>query len=337
MRYVPVVDCNNKPLMPCHPARARELLKKKRAMYFWRNGIFCIKMLDRDLKDSVTQPVAVGIDPGSKREGSTVKSRHHTYLHIQSKAVDWVKEKVETRRMYRRGRRYHNAPYRKCRPNRQIHDTRVPPSTKARWQAKLRILNILKTIFPIDYIIFEDIAAKSKKGQRKWNVSFSPLEVGKKWFFEQANKIAPVYKRKGYHTKQMRDDFGLKKSSKKLSNEFNAHCVDSWVLANSAVGGHIEPDNKEIMLWNPLKRNRRNLHDAVPKKGGVRRSRSSQPIWPKGALVKWGNVICLVGGIGVGKNAVSLNDMENKRIKRSISVRKLTLLDRYNKWGHCYA
>ena len=56
-RYVPVVNKNDEPLMPCHPARARILLKKGRAIYFWHIGIFCIKLIDVD--GGVTQPIVV--------------------------------------------------------------------------------------------------------------------------------------------------------------------------------------------------------------------------------------------------------------------------------------
>src|SRR3989304_749474 len=64
----------------------------------------------------------------------------------------------------------------------------IPPSTKARWNWKLRIINWLKKMFPITIIVVEDIKAWSKKNQKKWNSSFSPLEVGKKWFYQEVRK-----------------------------------------------------------------------------------------------------------------------------------------------------
>jgi hypothetical protein len=45
--YVPVVNAAGKPLMPCHPARARELVRKSRALRRFNRGIFYIKLLDR--------------------------------------------------------------------------------------------------------------------------------------------------------------------------------------------------------------------------------------------------------------------------------------------------
>jgi hypothetical protein len=87
----------------------------------------------------------------------------------------------------------------------------------------------------------EDIKARTK-GKRKWDLSFSPLEVGKKWFYGEIEKLGRVHLKLGFETKEERDRLGLTKLSDKLSNSFNAHCVDSWVLANWCVGGHVKPE-----------------------------------------------------------------------------------------------
>jgi hypothetical protein len=65
MRYVPVVSASGKPLMPCHPARARELVRNGKALRRFNRGMFYIKLTERE--DGETQPAAVGIDPGSKK------------------------------------------------------------------------------------------------------------------------------------------------------------------------------------------------------------------------------------------------------------------------------
>jgi hypothetical protein len=51
MQKVFVVDKNRNPLMPCHPARARELLKKGRATVI-RRYPFTIMILDREGGDT---------------------------------------------------------------------------------------------------------------------------------------------------------------------------------------------------------------------------------------------------------------------------------------------
>ena len=183
--FVPVVDSNQQPLMPTSPKRARKMIESGKATPFWKKGVFCVR-LNQEPSARNIQDIAVGVDPGSKREGFTVKSKAHTYLNVQTEAVDWVKKAVATRRVLRRNRRQRKTPYRKNRKNRARGG--IPPSTKARWNWKLRIINWLKKMFPITIIVVEDIKAWSKKNQKKWNSSFSPLEVGKKWFYQEVRK-----------------------------------------------------------------------------------------------------------------------------------------------------
>ncbi len=178
--YVPVLSRSGKPLMPCHPARARELVRKGRAQRRFRKGFFYIQLLDRE--DGELQPTALGIDPGRRREGICVASAHRSFLNIETDAVTHVKEAVKERRNLRRARRYRNVPCRKPKPNRSIGG--IPPSTRARWDWKLRIARFLMTLYPISVIVVEDIKAETRPGRRRWNASFSPLEVRKAWFYK---------------------------------------------------------------------------------------------------------------------------------------------------------
>ena len=115
--FVPVVDKNQKPLMPTKPSRARKWIRDKKATPFWKNGVFCVR-LNVEPSDRYFQEIAVGVDPGSKKEGFTVKSETHTYFNVQADAHDKVGKKVEKRRELRRGRRSRKCPNRKNRTNR---------------------------------------------------------------------------------------------------------------------------------------------------------------------------------------------------------------------------
>jgi len=106
-------------------------------------------------------------------------------------------------------------------------------------------------VYPIIDFVVEDIKARTK-GRRRWDRSFSPLEVGKQWFYDELRKLGHVETRQGWETKELRNAYGLKKSGNKMVETFEAHCVDSWVLANWWVGGHIKPDNKEMLFVTPL-------------------------------------------------------------------------------------
>ena len=186
--FVPVIDKNQKPLMPTIPSRAKRWIKSGKATPFWKRGVFCVRLNQKPSARKI-QKIVVGVDPGSKKEGFTIKSKSHTYLNIQADAVWWVKSRMKTRMIVRRNRRSRNTPYRLCRSNRKIGG--IPPSTRARWAWKLRIINWLNKMFPIKSFVVEDIKATTKKG-RRWNVSFSPLQIGKHWFYNELEKLGKV-------------------------------------------------------------------------------------------------------------------------------------------------
>ena len=326
---VPVVDRTGKPLMPTTPSRARRWIKDGEATPFFKRGIFCVR-LNREPSQQARQEIAVGIDPGSKKEGFTVKSESHTYLNAQADAVQHVKDAVEIRRNMRRSRRFRKTP---CRKNRQNRGRGcLAPSTKARWQWKLRIVEQLLKVFPITDFVVEDIKAKTL-GKRKWDASFSPLEVGKEWFYSELRQLGVVHLKEGWETKELRDAAGLKKSKSKMSEIFEAHCVDSWVLANWWVGGHVWPDNTSMWCISPIRLHRRQLHMLQFAKNGLRKSYGGTRScgMKRGSLVdhsKWG--LTYVGGTMSGK--ISLHSIENgKRLTQSAEPSELKFKT-YNAW-----
>jgi len=331
--FVFVVNKENKPLMPTTPSRARRWIRDGKATYFWKRGLFCIR-LNFDPSGETTELIAVGIDPGSKKEGITVKSQAHTYLNLQLDAVTWVKDAIATRKNMRRARRFRKTPCRKNRLNRKRGG--LPPSTKARWQWKLRVIRHLAKIMPITEFVVEDIKAVTK-GQRRWDVMFSPLQVGKQWFYDQLEQIGFVHLLEGWQTKNLRDTHGLSKTKLKMAEVFEAHCVDSWVLANWLVGGHIKPDNTDILCITPLRFYRRQLHVLQPAKGGVRKPYGSTRSYgfTRGSLVqhlKYG--LSYIGGWM--KDRISLHCVNTgKRLTQSAKPLDCQFLT-YNSWRqHC--
>jgi hypothetical protein len=328
MLYVPVVSSTGKPLMPTSNQRANQLIRAGRALRRFSKGVFYIRLTQR--ADGDTQPIAVGIDPGSKKEGFTVKSATATYLNIQADAVTWVKDAIETRRQLRRARRNRKTP---CRQNRINHAIGgIPPSTKARSQWKVRIAAWLSKLYPVLHFVVEDIKAHCFGG-RRWNKSFSPLQVGKKRFYEQLEKIAPVTTLQGYETFELRNNMGLQKNKNKMAETFNAHCVDSWVLANYYVGGHIKPDNEEMLLITPLRFHRRQLHVQNFAKGGIRKQYGGTRSmgFKRGSWVKHPKYgLCFVGGSSKGR--VSLHSLEDgKRLTRSAKSKDIAFLH-FSSW-----
>ncbi len=339
--FVPVVDSNNRPLMPTTPARAKRWIKSGKATPFFNKGVFCVR-LNVEPSNRNYQPIAVGVDPGSKREGFSVKSKAHTYLNVQTHAVDWVKDHVETRRNMRRARRLRNTPCRQNRKNRLVNKKKLPPSTKARWQWKLRICKWLVSIFPINTFVVENIKARTWKNGRKWNVAFSPLEVGKEWFYSELQQIANLEIRSGNDTYTERQALGLKKSKNKLSNKFDAHCVDSWVLANWFIGGHTQPDNTKLIEIIPLEFHRRQLHRLQNQMGNIR-PRYGGTIsdgFKRGSVVKHPKYgFCYVGGWALSptkkdphRKTISLHSLNTGKRLTQNALSKDCKFCAYNSW-----
>lgn len=329
---VPVIDQDGKPLMPTKPKRARKLIASKQATPFFSNGIFCIR-LNKEPSARNLQPIAVGIDPGSKREGISIISKHADFLNIQLYARMGIKEKMEKRKNLRKSRRYRKTPCRKPRWNcSSLKGNRISPSTKARWDWKLRIVKWISKLFPISQIIVEDIKAGTIKGKRKWNRSFSPLEVGKKWFYDKLKRIALLSLKEGWETKNLRDIFGLKKSGDKLSNKFESHCVDSWVLAADNLNILRKPINKDIFCIVPLDFRRRSLHLETPKKRNIRRRNGGTRTegFRKGSLIKSKKFgLTYLGGSNNGR--VSLHSLETgKRLTTSVKLGEENRVISYN-------
>lgn len=326
---VPVTNRQGIPVMPCSEKRARKMLEKGQAKAMWKNQIFYIQLL-KNPSDSKYQDVTIGIDPGSKKEGITVATDTKVVLNITTEAVTHVKDVVETRKNLRRARRNRNTPYRVCRFNRVIGN--IPPSTKARWDQKLRILSLLQKIIPITVLNVEDVSAVTKKGKRKWNKSFSRLEVGKQYFRESIkSKSLMLHETQGFETKNQRDLRGFKKTKKKLENVWEAHCVDSHALCEIATGTEIKPF-KGMYTFENFCFSRRQLHVQNFSKGGLRKEygRTVSLGIARGSLVthrKFG--LSHVGGSSKGR--ISLHSLSGKRLTQSSKKEDLTVLT-INKW-----
>ena len=193
-------------------------------------------------------------------------SAAHTYTNIQAEARDGMKETEKRSTQRRRTRRGRNTPCRKPRQNRKQSKKRLPPSTRARWHWKLRLATLLCQLFPVSVFVVEDIKAQTKPNKRRWNSRFSPLQVGKQWFYEELGKLAPVQTKQGYENKGSACiSLGSRKRGRSWQRFWEAHCIDAWVLAYSAVGGRNKRDNTRLVCISPLTWHHRQLHRFEPR------------------------------------------------------------------------
>ncbi len=112
-----VLDKHGHPLMPCHPARARKLLKSGRARVH-HLAPFVIRMVDREIGQCKVPGVVVKIDPGSKHTGIACARVDkagitHGLVSIQlDHRGQFIHKRMGQRASYRRRRRSANLRYR---------------------------------------------------------------------------------------------------------------------------------------------------------------------------------------------------------------------------------
>ncbi len=327
---IPVLDKNLKPLMPTTPARARLLLSRGKAKAY-RNklGIFCIILKEEIEPDN--QQIALGIDPGSHYEGYSVVGTQGTILNGMAETPRHVKDAVEQRRVMRHTRRGRNCRRRPARfNNRQRNKKTLPPSTYARWNAKLRILKQLLKVIPISDVVVEDVKALTKKGQNKWNSNFSPIEQGKEWFYDQIQKLnLNIHVIEGFDTMRLRGIFGLKKTNQKSKRTFNSHAVDAWAMAADVTGAE-QPTEKGLFYWIPIRLHRRQLHYLQLQKSGIRKPYGGTRSYglKRGTLVdhiKYG--LAYIGGMRQKIERVTLHSIETgKRLTQNAKIPDLRVL-----------
>jgi len=160
MSKVFVIDTNKQPLHPCHPARARQLLKKGKAAVY-RNYPFTI-ILKYEVSDTgggegqalhLFQPLRLKIDPGSKTTGLAIVNDATGDVvfaaELEHRGAQ-IKKSLDSRRAIRRSRRNRKTRYRKPRfKNRRRPKGWLPPSLMSRiynietWIRRLRQLCLI--------------------------------------------------------------------------------------------------------------------------------------------------------------------------------------------------
>ncbi|MFI1409745.1 RNA-guided endonuclease IscB [Streptomyces sp. NPDC020707] len=167
-----VLAKDGRPLMPCHPARARELLGKGRAVVA-RQVPFTIRLEDRTFAASEVDGVQVRIDPGSKgtglvltdekkesdEQGATVTVRRGLIAVELRHRGDHIRMTMRQRAGYRHRRRSANCRYRAPRSD---HRTRpegwLPPSLRHHVDTTLSLVVRMCRYAPVTEIHLEHVA-----------------------------------------------------------------------------------------------------------------------------------------------------------------------------------
>lgn len=357
---IPVVDKDRKPLMPTTPARARKWIASGKAIKRWSDcGQFYVQ-LTGEPSGRATQAIVVGVDPGKLYSGIGVQSANFTlYTAHLVLPFQKVRDRMDSRRMMRRGRRgrriNRKAPF-ALRAHRQKRFSnrrkgKLAPSIRANRQLELRIVSELCRIYPVAQIRFEYIRAdvdltSGRKGARSGK-GFSAVMVGQKWAIQQLEQLAPVVTVLGYQTSATRKHLGMEKNkADKSKSEYETHAVDGVALAASyfveyrkyhragADGGNWFGDvgitKAPFFVIRRPPYSRRQIHLMVPAKGGVRRKyggSTTRHDVRKGDLVNSPKGIGYVSGDT--ERQVSVSEASWKRLGQ-ISASKVQLIRRSN-------
>lgn len=244
------------PLMPMKSRRVSKFVKIKlgRIRYDEKVKLHYLQLLKQP-SGLETQDITMGLDPGSSFDGISVVSSdtHHCNIELIQRpkkgktAIKFFKFRQATNRRIRRSRLRH----RKIRFDNRTKLS-LTPTIKANVDFRKWIITKLATIFPITKLVVEDVRfnhAKSTKGR-----AFSLVEQGKtelySWIKKQEFQLE-LYD--GFNTKKLRlNSFsGDPKSADKGSRSFEAHCIDSFVLACNK-GFKIDNETGELFLDQPI-------------------------------------------------------------------------------------
>jgi 5-methylcytosine-specific restriction endonuclease McrA len=163
-----VLDVDKKPLMPCHPARARKLLKAGSAAVFKRYPFTII--LKRSPSNHTKQPIDLKFDPGSKVTGMALVGQFKRGQEVLfgselSHRGHVIKKALDTRRAIRRTRRNRKLRYREPRFNNRTgrKDGWLPPSLMSRVLNCQSWANKLQKLVPITAIAVETVRFDMQK------------------------------------------------------------------------------------------------------------------------------------------------------------------------------
>ena len=148
-----VINKNENPLMPCKEAKARHLLRDKKAKVV-KKIPFTIQLLF-DCEENI-QPVSLGIDAGSKHIGVSATTETKVLYEADVELRNDVVDLISTKRESRRTRRNRKTRYRKARfNNRKKEEGWLAPSVRQKIETHLQVVKDVHKILPISKITVE--------------------------------------------------------------------------------------------------------------------------------------------------------------------------------------
>ena len=179
-----VLGMDGDPLDPTHPAKARILLKCKKAKVVKRLP-FTIKLTYK-IKNPKTQKYTLGVDTGFSKLGTAVINEKDEVVYLSEVTLrNDIKNIMQNRSQNRRGRRNRNTRYRKPRwLNRKnsIRKDRYLPTMISKFNSHMKEIKFIESILPISTINLE--LAKFDN-----HALSNPLVKNNKWIYQKGLKF----------------------------------------------------------------------------------------------------------------------------------------------------
>lgn len=143
-----VLNKHGEALMPCSPRKARILLRDEKAKII-KKVPFTIQLLYGST--GYKQALSLGIDSGQRHIGIAVTSQDKVLFQGEVELRQDVKSLLDTRRIYRRGRRNRKTRYRKARFLNRISkrkDNWLPPSVASKVNHNINWINRFLMVLP---------------------------------------------------------------------------------------------------------------------------------------------------------------------------------------------
>ena len=210
-----VLNIKKEPLMPCRKAKARKLLKNKKAKVI-KIEPFTIQLLFEC--ENQVQDITLGIDSGSKYIGLSATTISQELYSANVELRNDIADLLSTRRQNRRTRR-NRLRYRKARFNNRISSKKegwLAPSIRQKIDTHMRIIKDVHKILPITKIIVETASFDIQKIKNP-NIQGEEYQQGEQLGFWNVREY--VLFRDGYKCQHCK--------GKSKDNVLNVHHLES--------------------------------------------------------------------------------------------------------------
>jgi 5-methylcytosine-specific restriction endonuclease McrA len=151
--FVYIINCHGHPLMPCHPRKARLLLKGGKAKVA-KMVPFTLQLLSGS--SGYKQEVSLGVDAGTKHMGVSASTEQTVLFEAEVQPRTDIQELLATRRQFRRARRSRKTRKRPARfLNRRTPAGWLAPSVQHKVEAHLKTIRLIHKLLPVSKTTIE--------------------------------------------------------------------------------------------------------------------------------------------------------------------------------------